>query len=141
MDPNTTNINELPIEQNPPENREMPIDIARNVDRNIPEQHEKHVSFNTNNEEYNLPIISKHSLYEISEINKVIILASLIFLLFNDIKVRNYIMNILVVMVGDILKTSSGGISKIGLIVYSTVYGLFLFVLINLIEIIINKYM
>ena len=136
MDQNTTNINELPIDPNPPENRDLPENLVQNLDRTI-EVPEKHVTFDKN-----LPTINKTttSLYEISDVNKVIILATLFFLLFSDGKVRSYIMSVLIVMFGNTLKTASGGMSKIGLILYSSVYGLSLVVIIYLIDILINKF-
>jgi hypothetical protein len=139
MDQNTTNINELPIDNNPPENREMPNDIPNTIDRTIQpmDEPEKHVRFHEQQYVYKPPT---SSLYELSETNKIIILASIFFLLFNDSKVKNYIISILVVMFGDMLKSSTGGLSKIGLIFYSIVYGCSLFILINVIEIIIDKY-
>lgn len=136
MDQNTTNINELPIDPNPPENRDLPEHLVQNLDRTI-EVPEKHVTFDKK-----LPTINKTttSLYEISDVNKVIILATLFFLLFSDGKVRSYIMSVLIVMFGNTLKTASGGMSKIGLILYSSVYGLSLVVIIYLIDILINKF-
>jgi len=139
MDQNTTNINELPIEQNPPENREMPLDIPRSIDRTIhQEEPEKKVHFNENTYVKHIP---KTSLYEISETNKIIVLATIFFLLFSDNKVRNYIMTILVGIFGDIMKLPSGGVSKIGLVAYSFVYGCSLVILIQVIDILINKYL
>jgi len=139
MDQNTTNINELPIDNNPPENREMPNDIPNTIDRTIQpmDEPEKHVRFHEQQYVYKPPT---SSLYELSETNKIIILASIFFLLFNDSKVKNYIISILVVMFGNMLKSSTGGLSKMGLIFYSIVYGCSLFILINVIEIIIDKY-
>jgi hypothetical protein len=139
MDQNTTNINELPIDNNPPENREMPNDIPNTIDRTIQpmDEPEKHVRFHEQQHVYKPPT---SSLYELSETNKIIILASIFFLFFNDSKVKNYIISILVVMFGDMLKSSTGGLSKMGLIFYSIVYGCSLFILINVIEIIIDKY-
>ena len=136
MDQNTTNINELPIDLNPPESRDLPENLVQNLDRTI-EVPEKHVTFDKK-----MPTINKTttSLYEISDVNKVIILATLFFLLFSDGKVRSYIMSVLIVMFGNTLKTSSGGMSKIGLILYSSVYGLSLVVIIYLIDILINKF-
>ena len=99
MDQNTTNINELPIDLNPPENRDLPENLVQNLDRTI-EVPEKHVTFDKK-----LPTINKTttSLYEISDVNKVIILATLFFLLFSDGKVRSYIMSVLVVIFGNTL--------------------------------------
>jgi hypothetical protein len=136
MDQNTTNINELPIDQNPPENRDLPEQTINSVNRRFidePEQ-EKRVHFTEP------PRPSKTTLYDVSETNKVIILASIFFLLFSDGKVRNYIMGILIVIFGDILKTSSGGMSKVGLVFYSGVYGMSLFLLILFVDTLINKF-
>ena len=135
MDQNTTNINELPIDQNPPENRELPEQNINNVNRIMSEpEEEKRVRFKEP------PRPSKTTLYDVSETNKVIILASIFFLLFSYGKVRNYIMGVLLVIFGDSLKTTSGGMSKIGLVFYSGVYGLSLFLLIFLVDILINKF-
>jgi hypothetical protein len=140
MDQNTTNINELPIDQNPPENRELPIDMVRNIDRTIHiEEEQQKVHFDENVKPY-INKINKQVLYELTETNKIIILSTLIFLLFNDSKVKNYILSILFVFFGDIIKTPSGGVSKMGLVVYSLVYGLSLYIIMTIIDIIINKY-
>jgi hypothetical protein len=140
MDQNTTNINELPIEQNPPENREMPVDMVQSIDRTI-ERHDepvKQVQFEeTVNPSYK---INKQTLYELSETNKLIILSTLIFLLFNDGKVKNYIISVLIVFFGDFIKSPTGGITKSGLVAYSLVFGLSLYIMMSVIDIIINKY-
>jgi hypothetical protein len=137
MDQNTTNINELPMDPNPPDNRDLPENLVHNIDRTI-EVPEKHVTFDKNPPTINSK--TSASLYEISDVNKVIILATLFFLLFSDGKVRSYIMSILVVIFGNTLKSASGGMSKIGLIMYSSVFGLSLVVVIYLVEILINKF-
>lgn len=135
MDQNTTNINELPIDQNPPDNRDLPEQTINSINRNIAEPEQpKRVHFK---EPVNSP---KTTLYDVSETNKVIILATIFFLLFSDGKVRNYIMEILLVIFGNSLKTQSGGMSKIGLVFYSGIYGLSLFVLIFLVDLLINKF-
>ena len=91
---NTTNINDLPIDNNPPENRELPeSNLNMNRSRVIeePTQPPKRVHFEEKK-------IVKTQLYEISETHKIIILASLFFLLFSDLKVKSYILNILIVV-------------------------------------------
>jgi hypothetical protein len=135
MDQNTTNINELPIDSNPPDNRDLPEQTINTVNRIMEEPEQpRRVHFNE-------PIKpEKTTLYDVSDTNKVIILASIFFLLFSDGKVRNYIMGILLVIFGDSLKTQSGGMSKIGLVFYSIIYGLSLFLLIFLVDILINKF-
>ena len=140
MDQNTTNINELPIDPNPPENREMPVDMVRNIDRTI-EEPQRTVQFDETVQSQYIPKINKQTLYELSEPNKIIILATLIFLLFNDAKVKNYIISILFVFFGETIKTPTGGISKVGLVTYSLVFGLSLYIILSVIEIVINKYM
>ena len=128
MDQNTTNINDLPVESNLPDNRELPENqLNVNRSREI-EEPKKRVQFEE-------PRVEKNKLYEIKESHKVIILASLFFLLFSDLKVKSYILNILIVILGSSLKTASGSISKIGLVVYSVVYAASLFLLVNLIDI------
>ena len=128
MDQNTTNINDLPVESNPPDNRELPeTQLNVNRSREIEEPPKKRVQFEE-------PVVEKNTLYEIKESHKVIILASLFFLLFSDLKVKSYILNILIVILGSSLKTQSGGISKIGLVVYSIIYAISLLLLVQLIE-------
>ena len=128
MDQNTTNINDLPVDSNPPEDRDLPeSELSMNRNRNIEEPATKRVQFEEKK-------IIKTQLYEINECHKIIILASLFFLLFSDLKVKSYILNILIVILGNSLKSASGGISKIGLVVYSVVYGISLFLLVNLID-------
>ena len=130
MDQNTTNINDLPIDNNPPEDRELP-ESNLNMNRSRVIEEPTHPPKRVHFEEKK---IVKTQLYEISETHKIIILASLFFLLFSDLKVKSYILNILIVVLGNSLKTSTGGISKIGLFVYSIVYGIALLILVNLLE-------
>ena len=136
MDQNTTNINDLPIDSNPPENRDLPErDLNMVPSRQFDTQsQEKRVTFAPQ-----INQIEKKSLHEIKESYKIIILASLFFLLFSDLKVKSYVLNILIGIFGDSLKNTSGGISKIGLVLYSIVYGLSLFILVQIIEIAVLK--
>jgi len=76
----------------------------------------------------------------LSETNKLIILSTLIFLLFNDGKVKNYIISVLFVFFGDVIKSPTGGITKSGLVAYSLVFGLSLYIMMSVVDIIINKY-
>ena len=129
MDQNTTNINDLPIDSNPPENRDLPeqeLNINRNrmIEDTAPA---RKVHFEEKP-------INKTQLYDIKESHKIIILASLFFLLFSDLKVKAYVLNILVVILGNSLKTASGGISKFGLVVYSIIYGISLFLMVNVVD-------
>ena len=135
MDQYTTNINDLPIDTNPPENRDFPEkDIQYAPPSNFEQPVEKKVSF-----QEKIQHVDKTTLYDLKESNKIIILASLMFLLFSDSKVKNYVLNILIGIFGENLKTNSGGVSKLGLAFYATVYGLVLYITMNIIEILLIK--
>jgi hypothetical protein len=70
----------------------------------------------------------------IKDIHKTIILGTVFFLLFSDIKVKSYLINILVVIFGDFLRNSAGGTTKVGLVFYSILYGLTLFIITSIID-------
>ena len=129
---NTTNINELPIESTPPENRNLPegqinSSINRMIDPNANIREEKHVRF-----QEVLPVY-KESRFELKDTHKVIILSTILFLLFSDPKVKGYIMNILEVIFGKFLK-SEKGTTKIGLAFYASVFGTLLLLCISFID-------
>jgi hypothetical protein len=125
---NTTNINDLPIDSNPPSHTQLPeehmqMQAHRMDDVSIyPERpQQKHVRFG----EESSPVKDTH---------KVILLAMLFFLLFSDLKVKAYILNILAVVFGDHFRDPVGGISKVGILVYSIVFGSALFLSISVID-------
>jgi hypothetical protein len=127
---NTTNINELPLESTPPENRNLPENqinssINRIIDPNTLRQEEKHVRFQE--------VVSKEKRFELNDNHKIIILATILFLLFSDPKVKSYIMNILEVIFGKFLK-SPNGTTKIGLVFYASVFGTALLLCITFID-------
>ena len=132
---NTTNINELPLESTPPENRNLPegqlnSTVNRMIDPNTSLRHEdKHVRFQ---EPQYQPTLNKR--FELKDTHKVIILASILFLLFSDPKVKAYIMNILEVIFGKFLKLPTGGTSKIGLAFYASVFGTALLLCVSFID-------
>ena len=130
---NTTNINELPIETTPPENRNLPegqlnSSMNRMIDPNSILREEKHVRFQE------VPNQMTGKRFELKDSHKIIILATILFLLFSDPKVKAYIMNILEVIFGKFLKTQAGGTSKIGLAFYASVFGIALLVCVSLID-------
>ena len=132
---NTTNINELPLESTPPENRNLPegqinSSVNRMIDPNTSLRHEdKHVRFQEpQSNSY------QNKRFELKDTHKVIILASILFLLFSDPKVKAYIMNILEVIFGKFLKLPTGGTSKIGLAFYACVFGSALLVCVSFID-------
>ena len=127
---NTTNINDLPIDTNPPSSMELPEQNLREPVRPDPSVYEepetkKRVRFS--------PLPEKSG-YTLQEKHKIVLLAMVFFLLFSDTKVKIYFMNILVVIFGDTLRTSGGGTSKLGLIAYTLLFGITLFVVISAID-------
>jgi hypothetical protein len=128
---NTTNINELPIESNPPENRNLPegqinSSVNRMIDPSLRTE-EKHVRFQEVQS-------VKEKQYELKDNHKIIILSTILFLLFSDTKVKSYIMDILEVIFGKFLKTQTGVTTKIGLAFYAVVFGISLLLCISLID-------
>jgi len=133
MDMNTTNINELPVDNNPPDNRDLPENhlnssMSHMMDTSIKMNEEKHVRFQEH------PEMKKTARFELKDTHKVIVLATILFLLFSDIKVKNYVMNILEVIFGKFLKLPNGLSTKMGLVFYSMVYSLILFLSILFID-------
>ncbi len=130
---NTTNINELPLESTPPENRNLPegqlnSSVNRMIDPNSRQIEDKYIQQELRYQ----PNLNKK--FEIKDTHKVIILATIFFLLFSDPKVKVYIMNILEVIFGKFLKSSSGGTSKIGLAFYASVFGSVLLACVSFID-------
>ena len=128
---NTTNINELPMETTPPENRNLPegqinSSVNRMIDPNAVLREEKHVKFQE------IPV-KKEKNFVLNDTHKVIILATILFLLFSDPKVKSYIMNILEVIFGKFLKSPTGT-TKIGLAFYASVFGTALFLCVSFID-------
>jgi hypothetical protein len=132
---NTTNINDLPIDTNPPNSYELPENQLRNnrpIDENVVIQETKKVRFeDTRPTSKQVPT----SGYELKEKHKIIILAILFFIIFSDVKVKAYLVSILVVIFGDFIRITGGGISKAGLVLYSLLYGLALLITVSLIDV------
>lgn len=133
---NTTNINELPMETTPPENRNLPegqinSSINRMIDPNATLREEKHVRFQE------VPQESLKKNFTLNDNHKIIILATILFLLFSDPKVKSYIMNILEVIFGKFLRSQSGTgttPTKIGLAFYASVFGTALLLCVSFID-------
>ena len=137
---NTTNINDLPIDTNAPNTYDLPesqIRTNREIDENVLIPETKKVRFEDPRPRQNgttASSSSSSSYYELKEKHKVIILAILFFVIFSDIKVKNYLVSILVVIFGDFIRVTGGGISKVGLLLYSLLYGLTLLITVSLID-------
>ena len=128
---NTTNINDLPIDNNPPSSMELPEQNLHEPVRPDPSVYEHEMETKKRVRFSPLP---EKSGYTLKEKHKIVILAMVFFLLFSDIKVKIYFMNILVVIFGDTLRTSGGGTSKLGLIAYTLLFGITLFVVVSMID-------
>jgi len=126
---NTTNINDLPIDSNPPSHTQLP---------------EEHIQMQSHRMDEQVPIYPERPqrkqvhfqepVSSVKDTHKVILLAMLFFLLFSDLKVKAYILNILAVVFGDHFRDPIGGISKVGLLVYSMVFGLALLLCVSVID-------
>jgi hypothetical protein len=127
---NTTNINDLPIDNNPPSSMELP---EQNIRENPPMDDSVYLEPETKKRVRFSPLPEKGT--TLQEKHKIIILATLFFLLFSDSKVKNYLMNIMVVIFGESLRTSAGGSSKIGQVAYAILYGISIVLLISFIDI------
>ncbi len=142
---NTTSINDLPPPDiNLPTSYDLPEQTVRHsmrdMDPNIPiqmppPQFTKPPSTEEIKPSNTILKNSRGNRDNIKDIHKVIILATVYFMLFTDIKVRSYIINILVVIFGDFLRTPGGGTSKMGWIFYSIVFGLSLLITVSMIDI------
>jgi hypothetical protein len=135
MDPHTTNISELPIDR-VPINEELPEQEMNShhsnehiMDATIPIQQQKQVHFNNEIQQHDTT-----TKMNITITHKIIILATLLFIIFNETYIKNYIMNILVVIFGKYLKENSG-VSKSGIIFYGLTYGLVLYIVTLVIDI------
>lgn len=127
---NTTNINDLPIDNNPPSSTELP---EQNIRQNPPMDDSVYLEPETKKRVRFSPLPEKGS--TLQEKHKIILLATLFFLLFSDTKVKNYLMNILVVIFGEALRTSAGGSSKIGQVSYAMLYGISLVMIVSFIDV------
>jgi hypothetical protein len=129
---NTTNINDLPIDTNAPNTYDLPENQLRHnraPDENVIIQETKKVRFEDPPRKQ-----TQSQGYDLKEKHKIIILAILFFMIFSDIKVKAYLVSILVVIFGDFIRITGGGISKIGLGIYSLLYGLALLITVSLID-------
>ena len=131
---NTTNINDLPVDTNAPSSYDLPENQLRNnrpIDENVVIQETKKVRFE---DPPRMKTSNQSSSYELKEKHKIIILSNLFFIIFSDVKVKAYLVSILVVIFGDFIRITGGGISKVGLVFYSLLYGLALLITVSLID-------
>ena len=144
----TTNISELPIVQtnSGTNNDEMMQNIQLSTEKR---QHdvdsivekavdEKRVrfqeQFDSSVNERVAPVTEKSSSFTLQIEHKVIVLATFFFFVFMDTKFKKYILNILVQIFGNMLKTEMNQMTKIGMFVYSLFYASLLMTCVSLID-------
>ncbi len=135
----STSIMNLPVDNNIQDNYDLPEKNINYTQRGIDDSikipietsKEKQVRFAPTTKD----IIENEPSNGIKDIHKVIILATIFFLLFSDTKVKTYLINILVVIFGDFLRTVGGSTTKVGLVFYSILYGITLFIVTSIIDI------
>ena len=163
MDIDTTSINELPtisnippsqtpeeiMEQRPMNNANIVLDRETIPQTQVREKQvrEKQVRFQdeyTSSTNDNKKIIipekmvnnaNETSKYEISYDLKIVLVASILMFLFLDPKVKKYLLNVLVQVFGNFLKTEHGNMSQLGIVVYSLFYGATLYSILKSIDI------
>ena len=152
MDIDTTNIDDLPIQNNiainnnndeivekmPINSNNITLDSEIQINNNI----KKNVTFddsvqnmvnkprNTENKPNN-----QESLDILTIEYKIVILSTIIFFIFMDKKFKIYIINILAQIFGSYLKTDMGNITNVGIVFYSLFFGLTLISCIKIIDI------
>tara|TARA_B100001059_G_C17799849_1_gene565446 strand:+ start:1195 stop:1671 length:477 start_codon:yes stop_codon:yes gene_type:complete len=144
----TTNISELPIVQtnSGTNNDEMMQNIHLSTEKrqhdvnSIVEKSvdEKRVRFQEKlgspSNEPVVPVVEKSSSFALQIEHKVIVLATFFFFVFMDTKFKKYILNILVQIFGNVLKTEMNQMTKIGMFVYSLFYASVLLICVSLID-------
>ena len=151
MDIDTTNIDELPIQNNIPVNNDnaeivekMPItsnNITLDNKIQINEPSKKQVKFDENVQEYDDDTPKKiknkknNNNLDLTIEYKIIFLSTILFFIFIDKKFKVYIINILAQIFGSYLKTEMGNISNIGTVFYTLFYGIVLFGCVKIIDI------
>jgi len=152
MDIDTTNIDELPIQNNIPVNNDnteiiekMPItsnNITLDSKIQINEPSKKQVKFEENIQEYidETPKKIKNKKNNNNNLDltieyKIIFLSTVLFFIFIDKKFKVYIINILAQIFGSYLKNDMGNVSNIGIVFYTLFYGIILFGCVKIIDI------
>ena len=128
METHTTNISDLPIDTTPSTN-EMPANLpisTENItlDPSIQQLNDKKVTINEKGNTYT----TYNNQYKLNDVYKLIIISTLVFIIFNQPKLKTYIIDILTAIFGNILKEPTGHLSKQGLIIYSFCFGLILYI-------------
>ena len=147
VEPDTTNISDLPIIPSQPvsndetiQNMNLSTDSVGQDPRTIIEKElqQKRVRFQEDHghqEDSSTTEIETPSYKWILTLeHKIVLLAVFFFFVFMDPKFKKYLLNILVQIFGVFLKNEAGNMSKIGMFVYSLFYGFILLACVSLID-------
>lgn len=107
----------------------MKSSLKHVIDPEIKQLKKENVTFNENIE---IKTIKNN---KTKDTDKMIILATLLFIMFNEPFIKNYIMNILVVIIGSYIRNSNGTTNKYGVIIYGLFYGILLYTITFFIDI------
>ena len=153
MDIDSTNINELPImkEMNQDGNYEEKMNQNTISSQNImidPEsvvEHKvaKNVRFNNTIDFDDTPKVNKIDIqrkkieaqnFDMKIETKIVFLASVIFFIMMDKKVKKYFLNILIQIFGSFLRTEHGTMTQLGLLAYTLLFCLILYTSVKTID-------
>lgn len=147
QDIDTTSINDLPISRNRMEKsneeivQNIPLSTSKiqhdkdSIIQHSDNIHKKQVRFKEENEYENTTRNKvENNRFVLTLEYKIIILSTFFFFVFNDIKFKKYILNIMVQIFGSFLKSDVGLMNKMGMFVYSLIYGLLLLCCVHFID-------
>lgn len=153
MDIDSTNISELPIAKNMNEglNHEEAMNQVQLSSENhlidehsiINKKNDKTVRFSEDIDYDDTPKVSSNDInrekiksqnYDLRLETKIIFLASITFFVMMDNKVKKYFLNILVQIFGSFLKTEHGSMTQLGMLFYTLLFGLILYISVSTID-------
>jgi hypothetical protein len=127
METHTTSIGDLPID-NEMSDSSFPENTLRSAQSHVidPNVHQERVQFENNPTHIESPIKSR----DLTDIHKMIILATIMFILFNEQFIKDYLVNILTVILGKYFKED-----KFGSVIYGLLFGLVMYVITLVVDI------
>lgn len=127
METHTTSIGDLPID-NEMSDSSFPENTLRSSSSHVMDGqvHQEKVRFENNPTHIESPTKS----YDLTDIHKMIILATGMFILFNEKIIKDYLVNILNVILGKYFKED-----KFGTVIYGMLFGLIMYIITLVIDI------
>ena len=153
MDIDSTNISELPVmkqmnqdgdhEEKMNQNNISSQNIMIDPESVVEHKPEKNVRFNDTLDFDDTPKVSENDLqrkklesqnFDMKLETKIVFLASIIFFIMMDNKVKKYLLNILVQIFGYYLTNPHGGMTQLGLLAYTSLFCLILYTSVKTID-------